>query len=453
MRRFAAGLSALLSLVAVSPASAQEWLADRQSTEGKGVQVGDSLVLHVGLGLEAGYDTNALYQADNPDQAVRLRITPYADLGTPRRGGAQEGPEGAPTAAPKVDFKLGVAAYYDHHFPVGSANDAAVNDINGANGVGIDTRAQLVVFPAGKFSFLADLMYLRSQQAYETTQDALRCRHEISPSVGVRLRPGGGTLSIEAGYRLRLMVFEDPTLGNQLNRHGHEVRVSTSWKFFPKTALVSRVTFTPTFYMGQDSVKEASYPVRSLFGLQSLIANKFGLLLLAGYGVSNYARGPNFSSVIAQVELMFFITPVSTIRVGGERNFVDSFYANYYTKTGGYVSYSQQFGGVFLATLRGDVSGRQYAPYNHYTPDGSAIPSSEGGTYHDRVDIWAGATLTLEYRTTAWLSIIASARYAADITDFGYQYLDDPDTAENEAAFVNSSFQKFEGFLGVKGYY
>jgi hypothetical protein len=436
-------------LIAVSPAGAQEWLRDRQSIEGKGIRVGDSLVLHLGLGLEAGYDTNALYEADNADQAVRLRITPYIDLGTPRRQTAQDAPQGAGTAAPKAQFKLGVATYYDHHFPVGDADAGAVNGINGLNALGVDTRLQLVVFPEGKASFLTDLSYLRTQQAYETSGDAGRSRHDLSPGIGVRFRPGGGNLSIEVGYRLQLMLFEDSALGEQANRHGHDIRVNTLWKVFPKTALVSRINFTPTFYMGGSaSTKETSYPVRSKFGLQGLLANKFGLLLLAGYGVSNYVRGPNFSSVIAQLELMFFATPTSTIRVGGERDFVDSYYANYYTKTGGYVSYSQLFGGVFLATLRGDVSGRQYASYNLPTANGAATPSVA-----ERTDVWIGATLTLEYRMTAWLSIIASARYAGDVTDFGYNYVDDPDTPENEAQFVESSFHKFEGFLGVKGYY
>jgi hypothetical protein len=434
--------------VVASTAGAQEWLADRQSTEGKGIRVSDSLVLHLGLGLEAGYDTNALYEATNTDQAVRLRITPYLDLGTPTRSAQQQGtPQGPATAAPKAQFKLGVATYYDHHFPVGN-DAAAVNQLNGANALGVDTKLQLVVFPEGKFSFLTDLSYLRTQQAYETADDAGRARHDIGPGIGVRFRPGGGTLSIETGYRLRLMLFEDADIGDQANRHGHDVRVNTSWKLFPKTALVSRINFTPTFYMGSSSAKSDSYPVRSLFGLQGLIANRFGLLLLAGYGVSNYVYGPNFSSVIAQLELMFFATPVSTIRLGGERDFVDSFYANYYVKNGGYVSYSQLFGGVFLATIKGDFSARQYATYTLPISGGTAEASTPS-----RLDYWIGATLTLEYRTTAWLSIIASARYSGDITDFGYNYLDDPATPENEAQFVQSSFHKFEGFLGVKGYY
>jgi hypothetical protein len=448
MRGFAAGLLATSLLLVASGAGAQEWLQDRQSTEGKGIQVGDSLVLHLGLGLEAGYDTNSLYESENQDQSVRLRITPYVDLGTPRRTAAQQGPQGAGTAAPKAQFNLGVATYYDHHFPVGDADEDAVNEINGANALGVDTRLKLVVFPEGKVSFLADLGYLRTQQAYESSDDAGRARHDLSPGVGLRIRPGGGTLTIETGYRLQLMFFEDDTMAEQSNRHAHDVRVLTTWKIFPKTALVSRIRFTPTLYMGDDSVKETSYPVRSLFGLQGLLANKFGLLLLAGYGVSNYVRGPNFSGIIAQAELMFYATPVSTIRVGGERDFVDSYYANYYVKNGGYVSYAQLFGGVFLATLRGDVSGRQYATYNQPAPVGGATPNTA-----DRVDIWIGATLTLEYRMTAWLSIIASARYAGDVTEFGYNYPDDPTTAGNEAQFVESSFHKFEGFLGVKGFY
>jgi hypothetical protein len=449
MRRFAAGVAALVFLTTAAVAGAQEWLRDRSTSEGQGIKLGDALVLHLGLGLEAGYDTNALYAADDPDQAIRLRVTPYVDLGTRSVPAATQGDaDGAATAAQKAQFRLGLATYYDHHFPVGASNDAAVNQINGLNALGVDTNMQLVVFPQGKFSFLLDASYLRTQQAYETSDDAGRARHDITPGIGFRIRPGGGTLTIEPGYRLQLQLFEDAELAKENDRHAHDVRLYVSWKVFPKTALVSRINFTPTFYMYGESDKENSLPIRSLFGLQGLVAAKFGLLLLVGYGASNYAAGPNFSSVIAQAELMFFITPVSSIRVGGERDFVDSYYANFYTKNGGYLSYSQLFGGVFLATIKGDVSGRQYATYRLPSAEGNATPSSP-----NRVDVWAGGTLSLEYRATAWLSILASARYSADITDFGFTLADDPDTAGDESGFFKSSFQKFEAFLGVKGHY
>jgi hypothetical protein len=448
MRRFAACIAALTFLAVATAAGAQVWLQDRSSTEGPGIKLGRSFVLHLGLALEAGYDTNSLYSAVNPDQAVRLRVTPYLDLGNRPRPQAGKG-QGPTTAAPKAQFELGFATYYDHHFPVGGANERLVNNINGGNAVGIDTKMQLVVNPEGKFGFLTDLEYLRTQQAYESSSDAGRCRHDITPGIGARIRPGGGTLTIEPGYRLQLLVFEDAELGEQVDRMGHDIRLNTTWKMFPKTALVSRVNFTPTVYLHDGSEKENSLPVRALFGLQGLLTTKFGLMLLVGYGASNYARGPNFDSIIAQGELMFFLSPVATIRAGGQRDFVDSYYANYYTKTGGYLSYAQLFGGGFLATLRGNVSGRQYARYALASADGLAAPNDP-----TRTDIWVGATLSLEYRATAWLSILASAGYAADVTDFGFNYTDDPDTPDiDEGGFVASSFQKFEGFVGVKGHY
>ncbi len=446
MRRFAAGLAAFVLLVASADAGAQVWLRDRGTTEGPGIKLGDTLVLHLGLGLEAGYDTNALYAPSNPDQAVRLRVTPYVDLGTRSLPAAPKGDaDGAATATQKAQFRLGLATYYDHHLPVGGSNDAAVNQINGLNALGVDTNMQLVVFPEGKFSFLADLTYLRTQQAYETSNDAGRARHDINPGIGFRIRPGGGTLTIEPGYRLELQLFEDAELAKENDRHAHDIRLFTTWKVFPKTALVCRINFTPTFYMNGESAKENSLPIRSLLGIQGLVATKFGLLLLVGYGTSNYARGPNFSSVIAQGELMFFITHTSTIRLGGERDFVDSYYANFYTKNGGYLSYSQLFGGVFLATIKGDVSGRQYATYTLPSAEGASVPNDPS-----RTDVWVGATLLLEYRATSWLSILASANYAGDITDFGFTYTD---TDSGDTSFQKSSFQKFEAFLGVKGHY
>jgi hypothetical protein len=432
------GLLALLSLSRV--ATAQMWLEDRASSAGPGFKLGDALVLHVGLGAEGGYDTNALFKAEDPYDAGRLRITPFVDLATrsSQRRVQDEGVEDA--TPPKVDFRLGVAGYWDQYF----ASEQWVKD---NSDFGIDTHANVVVLPEGDFSFLADVAYLRTLQPYETAADA-RARQQVTPGVGFRLRPGGGTLSFQLSYRLRFMYFEDPNLGRQNNQHAHDVSFETNWKVFPKTALISKVLFSPTIYYESSSVNENSLPVRAWFGIQGLFTDRFGLKLLGGYGASNYEHGPNFDSFLAQGELMFFVTPFSQLRLGGERDFVDSFYGNYYVKNGGYLKYSQMFGGVVMATLKGEAYYRDYATFNGPLPSG-AIPSTA-----ERSDIWAGASLLLEWRATDWLTFHASGQYLADITDFYYTIpYEDPDTGATLTDTQDAGFQKFVFFGGVRGHY
>ncbi len=120
---------ALVIFVACVAADAQEWLEDRQDKEGAGIKLSDSLILHLVLGAEAGYDTNSFYEAGNRDPAVRLRITPYVDL-TTRDGKRRVQDDGVLDATPpKIKFRLGVASSYDHHFGLGGNTN--VDQLNG----------------------------------------------------------------------------------------------------------------------------------------------------------------------------------------------------------------------------------------------------------------------------------------------------------------------------------
>jgi hypothetical protein len=445
MRYLAAGVVVTLALVLPAAASAQVWLEDREQSEGPGIKLGESLVLHLGLGAEGGYDTNALYRDESVEGAGRIRITPYVDLATrsKRRRVQDEGVVDA--SPPKIKFRLGVAGFYDHYF-------SDVESVSRLNDFGVDTHLNFVLFPEGNFSLLLNATYLRTLQPYESASDA-RARQSVMPGIGVRIRPGGGTLSFELGYQLRFMYFEDDYLATQNNRHGHDVRFITRWKVFPKTALVSKVRFTPTIYYEDESINENSLPVRSLFGLEGLVSDRFGLKALVGYGASYYARGPQFdsnsgsqfTSILAQGELMFFITPFSNLRLGGERDFVDSFYANFFVKNGGYLSFQQMIGGIVLITLRGEVYRRVYAPFAGPTSSGT-LPS-----HTDRKDTWVNTSLLVEWRAMDWLSFFASAEYLADITDFFYWQDTDGDGVEDTQ--TGAQFHKFVVFGGVRAHY
>jgi len=444
MRYFAAGAVLAFALVLPAMASAQVWLEDREQSEGPGIKLGDALVLHLGLGAEGGYDTNALYRDDDTLGAGRIRLTPYVDLATrsKRRRVQDEGVVDA--SPPTMKFRLGVAGFYDHYF-------SDVGRVERLNDFGIDTHLNFVLFPEGNFSLLLNATYLRTLQPYESASDA-RARQSVMPGIGVRIRPSGGTLSFELGYQLRFMYFEDDFLATQNNRHGHDIRFITRWKVFPKTALVSKFRFTPTVYYEDGTYNRGSLPVRSLFGLEGLISDRFGLKALVGYGASfyqpieGYGAGPDFDSVLAQGELMFFITPFSNLRIGGERDFVDSFYANFFVKNGGYISFQQMIGGIVLITLRGEVYYRVYAPVDQgATTPGGALP-----THTDRRDTWTSASLLVEWRAIDWLSFFASGEYTADITDFGYQ-VTNADTGE--VTETGAGFHKFVVFGGARVHY
>lgn len=439
-------LSLLLAVVMLLPAvsQGQAWLEGREDSEGPGIRLGESLMLHPGLGVEGGYDTNPLRRY-TPEGSGRLRLTPYVDLttrGVKRRvqdDGAIERPK------EKLRFSLGLAGFYDWYF----AQDDAVNN---QDDWGLVFKNSLIVLPEGLFSLLVNADYTRSFQAYETSADASGY-HLINPGIGFILRPGGGTLSFELGYKLSLMLFEDSLLADNNDRAAHNTRLISSWKVFPKTALVSKVFFSPTSYLGSSSENNDSLPLRTLFGLQGLVTDRFGVGLFVGYGASFYESGDQFDSVIANAEIMAFITPTATIRLGGERDFMDSFYANFYIKNGGHLSYEQLFGGIFMTALRGGLYYRQFSQFN---PGNQALVTTTDPSAQFRDDLWAEASLLFELRATDWLSFHLSGSYQGNPSNFEITYTYPVDPAAGggtESSTTRLEFHRFEVMAGVRGHY
>ncbi|MDJ0761774.1 MAG: hypothetical protein QNJ97_02200 [Myxococcota bacterium] len=433
--------------------AAQAWLPERSSREGPGILLGESLVLHPGLGVEGGYDSNALRLSENEAGAGRLRITPYVDLATRSKKRRIEDDGALGVTPPKLDFRLGLATYYDMYF----SDNAAVDD---QDNFGVDTHFHFVLFPQGVFSLLLDGSYIRSLIPYESGEEHWSW-HQIRPGAGIRFSPGGGTLSFELGYRMMLLLYEDDFLAEPNNKHVHDTRLVTSWRILPKTALISKINFSPTIYMNEpESAPDAainiapnvdSLPIRAHMGLQGLLTPRFGLSLFAGYGASFYDTGDDFDGFLAHGELMFFILPTANIRLGGRRDFVDSFYSNFYTITGGYLKYEQMFGGIVLATLKGDVYYREYSTVSTTTPDVTTPPA-------ERNELWIGATLLIEARATDWLSFFASGVFQANVSDYENVFQvptadpdDDPDLTEQLGVPVE--FLKFEAMGGVRVHY
>ena len=414
-------------------ASSQAWLSGREDREGAGVKVGDSLIFHPGIALEGGYDTNPLRQDKNPEGAGRLRLTSYLDLATRKSERRVEDNNVEGATPPKIEFRFGLAGFYDFFF---SKEDA----VDKQDDFGIDTHLNFVLFPQGDYSFLSKLLYVRTLQPYESPEE-WHARHTINPQLGFRARPGGGTLSLTLGYSADFLLYEDDKIADLNNKVTNDLRFDTAWKLLPKTALVTSIRFSPIRYLGSSSENVESRPIRSQVGIRGLLTERFGLTIMVGYGASFYSQGDDFDGLIAAGEIMFFPTPFSNIRLGGQRDFQDSFYANFYVKSGGYLKYEQMFGKIFLASIEGNIYHRDYSTLSNY-PMSSVNSVNQG----KRADIWVGAKLLLELRATNWLSVMASVAYGANFSEFAYNLPrpqpDDP-----------VKFQKFEAMGGVRVHY
>src|SRR5262249_47538150 len=152
----------------------------------------------------------------------------------------------------------------------------------------------------------------------------------------------------------------------------------------PRTSLMYDASFGFITYTnpGQpaDGGKLASHPMRARLGINGLITPTFSILALAGWGASFYSNAGNvphedFDSVIGQLELKWFLTPVgattasstsmtlSSISVGFLRDFYDSFIGNYYERDRGYLAFSYFYGGKFLIVVDGGAAPMIYPKF------------------------------------------------------------------------------------------
>jgi hypothetical protein len=419
MDKLAGKLLLVCCLLLPLPSLCQTWLQDRSSREGKGISLGNALVLHPGAVVEGGWNSNPVRLPDSPYSAGRLRISGYLDLAT--RSSLNDAPPQA--TPPKATFRIGGAGYYDFFY-------SKVWTVDSQDNFGIDAYLDLILFPKGPFTVLLKGAYKRTLEPYESLWE-LHARDTITPAIGFELRPGGGALKISLHYSADILMYEAPDIGAMRNKITHDVAQETAWKVFPKTALVSIVRFSPVHYIGVSDFNNDSKPVRCLFGLRGLMTDHIGVSLFVGYGASFYQQGDDFDGVIANGEVMFFVLPTANLRIGGERDFVDSFYANFYVKNGGYVKYEQTFKGIFLLALKSNVNYRDYSELSGY------YRGSEQTDTH-RTETWLDTELSLEYRAAKLLAIIASADYKGTLSSFTY------------SSGMSIEFQEFEVMAGLR---
>ncbi len=422
--------STLVIILATLPREAfsQVWLPDREQREGDGIKVGEKLVFHPGAVVEGGYDTNPVRRSE-PEGAGRLRLSSYLDLAT-RTHRRLETSAVAPTP-PKLNFRFGVAGYYDFFF----SDDRSIDN---QDDTGIDTHLALIFFPLGNYTLNLHAQFIRTPDMYESPQEH-HARNHIRPRVGLRIRPGGGTLSLSLSCGTDVLIYDEDIVGYRNNRVVFDVKIETEWRMLPKTSLVSRILFTPTNYLSAYHINNDSRPVRVYLGVRGLLTPKFGLSAFVGYGTSFYKKGENFEHVLANGELMFFITPLAKLRIGGSRDFVDSFYSNYYVRNGGYLTYDHLFAQIFLVSLKGEVFQRKYSFLSGQY--GTTVPNTDY-----RKDLWTGVTLLLELRATSWLSVMSSVVYQGNISNFAYS-----SNAEDQSSWVD--FQRVEVLGGVRVHY
>lgn len=476
MKRFVLALTAASALLGLSsPASAQVWLRDRNTTQGAGIRTGD-FELHPGVAGEIGYDSNYFNRAPNNNtgrvsgapgypvvDTVRLRITPsfyITTLGQARR------PDGSAAPRPKATLTAGVAFIYSQ-FLMNAGEDTGATPAQ-RNKLGRDFEYGVVgdfilgIAPGQPWGLnLIDNFQRTAQPGLDPLVESGLNRIENRAAAEVVHTRPGGLLDWRLGYAYGLTHFEDGPFASNVvsaqdfNNSRHEIYTSGRWRFLPRTALVYNGSYWIQRYNTETPGLANSRPLRTRIGLSGLITDRFAVLALVGWGASFYSNSGtgnrDFDSVIGQLEFRYFLsgsapeagTPATTasssVALGFTRDFINSYIGNYQARNRGYVSLNTLIGQRFLVSLDGGAAAIQY----------SDILDRGTGTLLTTAftTMRADATLFLEYRVKDWLGFNATYQFLGEFTNQRLR--------ANQFGNVTYSmgFQRHQAFVGVRAFF
>ncbi len=358
-----------------------------------GIQIADGVLLHSGIGVEAGYDTNVFYASTNAEGSSILRVMPFVDLTNATRSGP---------ASKTLTFDLRGGLLYRHYF-----SDAA--DIQPYRNAWNPNAGVSLSLGGGQLGFgFADVFARIEDPPYQGQAGVLE-RNNNQASAEVRWAPGGGRLS--GTFRYTNMVDIYSASYAYANSMTNTLMLDVSWKWLPKTAVFVNVQQGYVFYFNDNVTvtnvvnsttnmgKASSFPLYVTAGLRGLLTEKTSGTLTLGYVNAFYSSGTSTSGFLGSTyaDLNFTVRPnqLSRIVLGARHDFLNSVISNFSYEDTVYASYVQQIAGRLALDLSGRFARLDY--------QGNFVDPAQDG----RIDHYfqVGATLDYFMRNWAYLGV------------------------------------------------
>lgn len=453
-----------------TPTDSPAWLSDRKYNEGIGIRSGD-LELHPGIAALFGYDSNYFLRSTKEGvvngpplepviPSLQFKVTPSLYVSTL----SQERREGDVMRLPPViSFRGGVNA--TAYFPVGISSDpiakSVQNNINNQENVNIGADGRLDIAAERPVSGAVFASYTRVTQADPSDAQIPFDRDSIGGGAEIGLQPQSGTLDWHFQYQYSATLFEAQA-PQVFDNTTHEVSTRGRWKFTPRTSLVfdgnQRFISYPNSQAAANGLINST-PIRARLGLNGLITDRFAATAMAGYGGSFYDNTFNpqqYDSVIGLAEFKWFLSAspgvakatdlglaLSSIAIGYQRDFQNSYLGTYYGIDRGYLKFSYFFAGRVLATLEGGVAAIEYPRIQQPENASTTLLRSTSFT-----DPRADATFFLEYRFSNSFAVNGTFRYGQEFSNKIIPEVGPGANAGNNGFAMD--WQRFEGYIGVR---
>jgi len=275
-------------------------------------------------------------------------------------------------------------------------------------------------------------------------------RSTFSGGGALKWRPGGGLLEWTLGYDMAYVLFEDATFAG-FTSISHNLVARGRWMFLPRTALLYQGEYGFIEYPDGGPSKPAGSPLSSQLGINGLITNHLGVLVMGGWKTIFFESGGEFDSLIGRAELTWYPLPrpdldpeaaavgLSAVSLGYRRDARVAYLGNYAQSDGGYLKGSYFFGGSVLLTA--DVGYDRFRRPESFFADGGR---QSGEFSDDRIT----ATGFAEYRTSDTFGINTTVRYSAAVTDQRVPLENDP--GQSPLPYDDPSFSRIEAWVGVR---
>jgi len=349
-----------------------------------GIQVSDGVLLHVGAGAEAGYDTNVFYAESGQQLGSGIyRTTLFADVSNTSRTGA---------APRQLAFDARVSLLYRRY----QTDDPQVE---GYRNAWMPTAGLSLSLGSGQIAFgIADIFARLEDPPYESGREAIT-RYNNQASIEGRWAPGGGRITTMLRYTNMVDYFQTDYL-QYATSLTQTLMFDGSWRWLPKTAIYLNLQQGYVRYL--DDAAEANnktdyYPLRLTTGLRGLLTEKLSSILAIGYMNAFTSSGVSTSgfwgSTYAELAFTYRPTMLSRIVLGYRHDFDSSVISAFSYNETVYASYVQQIAGRVALDLSGRFVHRDLQGY--YVSAGDMVAS-------DRVDNFAQVGATLDYFLRNW---------------------------------------------------
>jgi len=347
-----------------------------------GIQVSDGVLLHVGAGAEAGYDTNVFYSSVGAIASPMIRTSVFGDLSNATRTGA----------AGRISFDARAGVVYRRY----QSDDSAVEPFRNA---WMPTAGLALSAGGGQFGFgIADTFARLEDPPYNPSSVPIT-RYNNQASAEGRWAPGGGRITATLRYTNMVDIFQGAYSFSSTD--GNYLMLDGSWKWLPKTAIFLNAQQGYIFYLNEAEAavnkKESSYPLIVTAGLRGLLTEKTSATVALGYTngfyAGNFSTGGLWGSTYLDLSAMLRPSMLSRIVAGYRHDFQNAVVASFSYNETFYASYVQQIAG----RLALDLSGR----YSHRNYEGQFVDPLQMAT--GRTDNFVQVGGTLDYFVRNWI--------------------------------------------------